>query len=402
MDHQEPKPTENPFRAKLVAEQTAEIPNQARTAMRLLADWGMSKTGANTLGELIEEIRLSEERNPAWEEIAQIPLRELGTPSQSVLEVLGEWAQELTELEQAILWGKMVPTASKKTLRELGDEHRTAYTTTWDTQESIGRKLLALMETERGTGISRKVQTIRRTIGTALREETVNDILDLRPETDPCRDLLLKLAGPYRREGNWLVLERMMDTDPTEELIKGTDQTGRVNERLFSYRLERWGLEPEKHWDWITRDGRVKEWRGKLVRWGGNLSDRTAFALDDMGRPATAQEIQEHLGENVSVRSIHVALSKDSRLVRTGPRKWGLRTWGMREYLGLVRHMREALEARGEMPVEELFETLKQDFGAKEETLRAMAAKADFQSDGATIRLRRESGPGGQNGLTED
>ena len=375
----------------MATEQTQEYPNQARTALQYLADWGMSKTGASTLGELIEEIRLSGEPQPAWEEIAQIPLRELGTASQSVLEVLGEWAQELTEREQAILWGRMVPMAGKKTLQELGGKHQAAYTTTWDTQEGIRRKLLALMETERGMPISRKVRTIRRAIGTALLEENINDILDLHPETDPCRDLLLRLAGPYRREGEWLVLERMMDTDPTEELINGADQMGRLNEGLISYRLERWGLEPEKHRDWITRDGRVREWRGKLVRWGSNLSARAVFALDDMGRPATAQEIQEHLGEKASIRSVHVALSKDRRLVRTGPRQWGLRSWHLREYVSLAHHMKEVLRARGEMPTSELFEILARTFGAREEGMRAMAAKADFISAGGRIRLRNES-----------
>ena len=375
----------------LVTEHTEERPNQARAALRYLADWGMSKTGASTLGELIEEIRLSGKTQPAWEEIAQIPLCELATPSRNFMEALEGWATGLTEREQRVFWCRMVPREGKKTLDQLGREFQVQKTIVQAVQKRIMGDLLAFMETEEGSPILRKVQSVRNTVGAAMREDAANDILDLRPGTDPHRDLLLKLAGPYRREGEWLVLEKMMDTDPTEELVKGADETGRLNELFIIYRLERWGLEPEKHRDWITRDGRVREWRGKLVRWGSNLSDRAVFALDDMGRPATAQEIQEHLGENVSVRSVHVALSKDRRLMRTGPRQWGLRSWHLPQYVGIAHHMREVLEARREMPVEELFETLKQDFGAKEETLRAVAAKADFISSGGKIRLRNES-----------
>ena len=375
----------------MAREQTQEYPNQARTALQHLAEWGMSKTGASTLGELIEEIRLSGKPQPAWEEIAQIPLRELATPSKNVMEVLEEWATTLTEREQRVFWCRIVSREGKMTLDELGREFQVHPTIMRDVQRTIRGKLLAFMETEEGSPIQREVQLLRNTLGVAMKEDAAKDVLDLHPGTDPCRDLLLRLAGPYCGEGKWLVLERMMDTNPTEELINGADQTGRLNEGLISYRLERWGLEPEKHRDWITRDGRVREWRGKLVRWGSNLSERAVFALDDMGRPATAQEIQEHLCEKASIRSVHVALSKDRRLVRTGPRKWGLRSWHLREYVSLTHHMKEVLEARGEMPVGELFEILAQTFGAREEGLRAMAAKADFISSGGKIRLKNES-----------
>ena len=106
-----------------------------------------------------------------------------------------------------------------------GREFQVHPTTLRDVQEGIGDRLLTFMETEEGSPILRKVQLIRNTLGTAMKEDAANDALDLRPDTDP-------------------------------------------------------------HRDWITRDGRVREWRGKLVRWGSNLSERAVFALDDMGRPA--------------------------------------------------------------------------------------------------------------------
>ena len=353
----------------------------------------MAKTGALTLGELTEEIRLSKEGQPASQEIARIPLCELGTPTPSVLEILEEWAQELTAREQSILWGRMVPRAGKKTLVELGREHQAAYTTAWDTQEGVRRKLLAFMETERGMPIAKKVQSIRRTVGTALREETTNELLDLHPDTSPCRDLLLRLAGPYRIDRGWLVLERMADTDPTEELVRSADETGRLNQRLVSYRLKKWGSEPEKHRDWITRDGRIRDFRGKLVRWGSNLADRSVFALSEMGTPATPGEIREYLGENVTPRSLHVALSRDPWLVKAGPKLWGLRSWNLPRYEGMAREMRKILEERGEMPVRELTRIMTQRFGAGEASFRSAANGREFATTGGTIRLRDSSKP---------
>ena len=371
--------------------ETEKSAGAAPKALRLLADWGMAETDALTLGELIEEIRLSKGGQPAWEDIARIPLCELATPTMSVLEVLEEWAKALTEREQAIFWGRMAPTAGKKTLEELGGEHRIAYATTWETQEGVRIKLLDLMVTEQGLPISRKVQTIRRTIGSALREETVNDILDLDPESNVCRDLLLELAGPYRKDGEWLVLERMADTDPTEELVRSADERGWLNERLVSYRLETWGLEPEKHRDWITRDGRIKEFRGRLVRWGSKLADRAVFALEDLGTPATAREILEHLAENVTQASLHVSLSKDPRLVRTGPKLWGLRSWNLPRYEGTASEMKKVLMERGQVPVRELLEIMTRKFGAVEVSFRSAANRAEFVTSNGVIRIRDAS-----------
>ena len=122
-----------------------------------------------------------------------------------------------------------------------------------------------------------------------------------------------------------------------------------------------------------------------------NLSDLAVMALDDLGTPATAQDIQEHLGDGVSPKSLHVALSRDPRLVKTGPRLWGLRSWRLPKYQGMVHQMRQVLQERGEMPVGELFQLMSSAYGAGEETLRAAAAKAGLRNRQGTIRLRTGS-----------
>ena len=373
----------------VAAKDAGERPQQAESVLRSLADWEMHETSATTLGELIEEIRRSGERQPHWEEIAETPLRELATPTRSFLEVLDDWAKGLPEEERTIFWGRMAPRDRRRTLAELASQSGVYPSTISSREAAVREKLTAFMKTKEGRPVQRRADRIRRTIGNALREEAAGDVLDLQPG-DPCRELLLHLAGPYRRDGAWLVLERMLETDPTEELLRSAGDAGWLNERMVSYRLEKWGLEPEKHRDWITRDGRIREFRGRLVRWGRNLAEQALTALDDLGVPATAQEIQEHLGGRSSVRSVHVALSRDSRLVRTGPRLWGVRSWNMPEYLGMVHHMREALRERGEMPIAELFQMMSTAFGAGEETFRAAAAKSDFLASGENIRLRGE------------
>ena len=383
--------------ANLVVHDTGERPHLAGSALKSLAHWGMTETNASTLGELIKEIMLSGEHPPDWEQIAGIPLSELAPPTRSILDVVNEWASGLTEKEQRVFRGRMISQDRKMTFDELGRELQIHPSTAWETQERIRTKLLAFVQTKSGRPILRRVEQIRNTLGVAMKVESANEAVEL-PETDPCRDLLLDLAGPYRPDGEWLVLERLVDTDPTEELLRSASDAGRLNERMMEYRLERWGLEPEKHRDWITRDGRVREFRGRLVRWGKNLSDLAVMALDDLGAPATALEIQEHLGDGVSPKSLHVALSRDPKLARTGPRLWGLRSWRLPEYRGMVHHMREILQAQGEMQVQELFQMMAASYGAGEETLKAAAAKEDFVTERGTIRLRSPLDPAPKRG----
>ena len=75
---------------------------------------------------------------------------------------------------------------------------------------------------------------------------------------------------------------------------------------------------------------------------------------------------------------------------RTGPRTWGLRSWRLPEYQGMVQEMRQVLQERGEMPLSELFQMMASAYGAGEETLRAAAAKPDFVTANGTIRLNKE------------
>ena len=362
--------------------------------LRVLADWGMEETEACTLGELIQEIMVSQATNPAWDEITSIPLSELATPCPSALEVLEEWTRGLTEIEQSIFWNRMAPRNRMKTLQELAWDHQMPYTTTWETEKNLYAKLLEFMETDEGAPMKRRVQVIGKRLGVAQREQDADTIPDLDPDTAPHRDLLLRLAGPYRRQGEWLVLESTIPTDPTEELVRRADQDGMLDEQLASASLEQWGLAPERHRDWITRDGRVKGLRRNLTRGGSsNLSDRAVLALDALGHPATARDIHEHLGEDVSIRSIHVALSKDDRLMNTGPRLWGLRSWNLPQYVGMAHHMREILEKRGEMPVAELIDVLSRTYQAKQETIKAVAYSHPFVLKDGMIRMRRKDDP---------
>ena len=137
----------------------------------------------------------------------------------------------------------------------------------------------------------------------------------------------------------------------------------------------------------------MKELCRSLVWGSNNLSDRAVLALEDLGNPATAHDIQEHLGEDVSIRSIHVALSRDDRLVNTGPKLWGLSSWNLTKYVSIAHHMREMLEKRDEMPVAELIDVLSRTYQAKQATIKAEADSHPFVIQDGNIRMRRKDDP---------
>lgn len=85
------------------------------------------------------------------------------------------------------------------------------------------------METKEGEPLLQRVERVRKVVGVAMDQDEANQALDLHPEIEHCRDLILELAGPYNIENRWLVRAEAARTDPTEEIVQSTDHLGRIN-----------------------------------------------------------------------------------------------------------------------------------------------------------------------------
>ena len=369
--------------------------NPDHTALGALALWGATQTGALTLGDLADAARKPEGPHQAWKEIAAIPLLDLAPPPRTPKEILEEWAAEgLGTRQQKVLWELIARKTT--TPAELAKANGIKRMELGIAMKRTKQKLAQFLQTPRAAPVKQRASEIRSAIGVAMNSNLADTELGLGADTEPCRDLILELAGPYTEVDGWLVLEYAAATDPTGDIIDSADETGRINRKLASYRLSAWGLNPEQHTGWLTKDGRVKEVDGNLVSRGKNAQDRAAFALSQMGSPATAKEILDHLEENGSAGSLRRVMAQDARFSRTGPSNWGLSSWNLPVYLGAVHNMREVLEGRGEMDMAELFEVITGAFGIPRSTLEEYIYAPIFIKQGTRVRLRTKNDPQSQ------
>ena len=123
-----------------------------------------------------------------------------------------------------------------------------------------------------------------------------------------------------------------------------------------------------------------------------------AFALADLGRPATLEELMSHIGENRDQRSVSNAMSLDPRLVRVyqNPTRWGLASWDLPVYKGVANSIRDLLEeSGGPIRIKDLVQQIRRTFNIKETTIWTYCGSAPmFVTEKGLVRLRtKKDGP---------
>ncbi|MDE0100216.1 MAG: hypothetical protein OXM87_11545, partial [Truepera sp.] len=191
----------------------------------------------------------------------------------------------------------------------------------------------------------------------------------------------------------WLVCVSARRTDPTPTILSQADEFGRIDRKRAAAQLREWGIHDSLHEAWLTRSRRIRVFNGQLVDWGRTVGDRMAFALADLGRPATLEEMMGHIGENASRGSASNAMSLDPRLVPVdqNPTRWALASWGLPVYERVVDLIRGLLEeSGGAMRVDNVVRQIQRDFNVKESSIRSYAHAPMFVTEKGLVRLRTE------------
>ena len=354
------------------------------------ARWSKAETDAETFGEAIAELIRVGAANEVWKAVASISLSDLVVDPPHPYELLDKWMEQLDPRSRAIFMGRISGYIENfLTLEELGAGFGVTRERIRQVEIRVRRALGVFLESEEALPVRWRAATLRQTIKVAAPTHTVDYLLRSPSGCNDHRDILLEMAGPYDREDDWLTLRSAQKDDPTSAILAQVDEVGRINREIATVQLTYWGLDVSLHERWLTRDGSVRLFNGQLVRWGTTISDRLAFALSEIGRSATVDEMVAHVEENRSRYSISNALSTDPRIVRVSRTHWGLASWGRSEYSGVAESMRKLLEESGKpMSIDEMVRSMYQAFGVEESTTLTYCSAPLFIVEGQRLRLR--------------
>jgi hypothetical protein len=205
--------------------------------------------------------------------------------------------------------------------------------------------------------------------------------------------VLLYLAGPYTSlAGDWL--ENRGGADLAASAITDAFKWASIvtNQTLVSA-LVALGMSPDIAAAYLHHRSGLRQWDGSWVRWQGSAVDKAYTVLELLGESASAESINEVIGEGHSVSTVQNGMSQDRRFMRTGKRKWGLRAWGLEEYSGIAGEILERIDARGgAVNVEDLVRELVGTFSdISESSVRMYLGTPAVIVEGPVVRRRTDS-----------
>lgn len=239
-------------------------------------------------------------------------------------------------------------------------------------------------------------------LGPAVRLSSVNRaVAELGPNaialrSRPARlDLLLRLAGPYRPRGRWLVRDGFdAEAEATVRQLIAANAYPRLEDVAAA--LVSVGVRDGDASDWLLDTAGLRVYKDRVISLGPTLADRGVAILAVSGEAMTLEDIFVELNEERSLRSFKGQMQGDARVRRVGIKTYGLAAWGDEEYTSIVAEMEFAIErAGGGLPAEELASELSRKFGVSEASVRMYAAAPPFYVDTAG---RLAVGDGGRSG----
>ena len=306
--------------------------------------------------------------------------------------LLSEWITRLGDRDRFIFDARIGrPRASRKRLQDLADELDLSRERVRQLETSVRARFLDFVASIAGRPIQQVINTLHARLSVATPSKHAEPVLmPLADGDDDYGPLLLDIAD-YEESHGWLVRRSTRDNDPTSAIQDMADEVGRIDQARAVESLSIWGLDSEFHQAWLVRDQKIRSINGHLVRWDGPISDKLAFALADIGNPATAEALLAHIDESRPISSTKVAMAHDDRFIRANPTDWALASWGLPEYRGIASTIGYTLKQHGQpMRVDDVIERLYRDFEIEENSVRLFCSAAMFVVEDGWIRLRRE------------
>jgi hypothetical protein len=371
-------------------------------ALLLLWRWSSSEKQVDSVGDFV---RLVSRAATVWPDdvrtaithLGEIPLRHPGTDSDPTALII-DWIGALGERARDLIRRRLFTTGPRATL----DEVAATYGVSRERVRQIEGKLVgefnSWIASPDAQPVAWRAASIREYLGPwCLVDERLAGLLGQVQHPEACLDtpeaaLLLRLAGPYRRDGQYLSQQEFV----LPAVNAAASETGLIDLGLYHDLLTEAGVHSTRHEAAIAAQASaMRELNGAILAWDGGVVSKAVAVLAALGRPATADEVAGAFGAGMTANRVRNALGAASGVIRSGKGMWAIATWGFEEYSGIAEEIRERLDANGggPLPLRQLIDELVDRFGVSEASVRVYSdAPAFLVADGA-IRLRLSENP---------
>lgn len=214
-------------------------------------------------------------------------------------------------------------------------------------------------------------------------------------------EVLLHIAGPYARRGGW-VENASAPGGGCAQVIAAVDavfeaQSAPTSDALL-HALTGLGLSTGVALTYLERQVHLRRFGDLWVQWSGDTAANMAeAALHVLGSPTTAEVIFATIRTGDSARTslerVKAVLSKHDRFVRTSRSTWGLREWGVAEYVNITHAIGERIDAGGgKATVTAVIEELRTRYpDITESSIRSYLGTLEFVLEKGVARRRTKA-----------
>jgi hypothetical protein len=249
--------------------------------------------------------------------------------------------------------------------------------------------------------VGEHAERIRQRLGPCLPVDVAE--LELRRlSLDPASQtaaVLLRVAGPYTRRGGW------MDTDGSHARALAAveavfDELGAPSTDALLDTLTGLGLSTGVALTFLETRLKLRRFGDAWVRWPSDTTlHMVEAALHLLGTPATAEAIHAMIeprdSSGVSVDRVKAVLSQKNQFIRTSRTTWGLRRWGVSEYVNIAHAIGECIDAAGgKAAVATVFAELRARYpDVSEASIRTYLQTLAFVQAKGVVRRRTKADP---------
>ena len=294
-------------------------------------------------------------------------------------------------LEQRVL----TDTRGRPTLDELGRELDLTRERVRQIELRGKERIAALSKISTYQPLVEQADASRQALGPIFSRSELRRSLGLSPTSgvhDLEVELLLFIADLFDRQGD-LFVDRQFNDDVLKKLNEALQSNDTKEETVVNV-LAELGVQRQHVEAVLGQIPGVRAIDGHLVPWSGTLADKAVVILRLVGHPMTIDEMLSRVGEGSRGTLVNY-FARDQRVVRRGPKMWGLTEWGGEPYESLAKAMQEELErAGGRLPLESLVRRVGERFEVVRNSIVIMAGTSPlFVSEGPWVRVRREDEP---------